>query len=361
MKVSRFNVPFVLLAATALLAGLWAGLVRIGWTLPPLQPAAHGPLMISGFLGTLISLERAVALRWRWVYAAPLLSGAGALALVLGAPSFMSRGLIALSSLTLLIAFGWAYWKTFGRRWEWASVTMIVGVGCWLVGNGLWLFNRPLAHASAWWVGFLVLTIAGERLELARVQLLRRDSMVLFAIAVVAFLGGLVLALINFIWGLRLAALGLIALGLWLLRFDVARRTIRGAGLTRFIAACLLPGYVWLCVAGCFWLLWPDYFVAGPYYDAMLHTILLGFVFSMIFGHAPIIFPAVTGLAMAYQPRFYLHLALLHLSLILRLWGDLAVQPSVRAWGGMLNEVAILIFIGSTIWAMRTGKKLQEI
>ena len=355
MKVSRLNVPFVLLAVTALLAGLWAGLTRIGWTIPPLLPAAHGPLMISGFLGTLISLERAVALRWRWVYAAPLLSGAGGLALVFGAPSLVARGLIALSSLTLLIAFGLAYWKTFSRRWEWSSLTMIVGVGCWLVGNGVWLFNRPVAHASAWWVGFLVLTIAGERLELARVQLLQRTSVGMFAMAVTAFLGGLVLALINFSWGLRLAAIGLIALGVWLLRFDVARRTIRMSGLTRFIAACLLPGYVWLGVAGLFWLLWPDYFVAGPYYDAMLHTILLGFVFSMIFGHAPIIFPAVTGLPMTYQPRFYLHLALLHLSLILRLWGDLAVQPGLRAWGGMLNEIAILIFIGSTIWAMRAG------
>lgn len=31
--------------------------------------------------------------------------------------------------------------------------------------------------------------------------------------------------------------------------------------------------------------------VAGPLYDAMLHTFFLGFVFGMIFGHAPIIFP----------------------------------------------------------------------
>ncbi len=59
----RFAIPAGALAA--LLAGLWAGLVRIGWPRPRLYaplPAAHGPLMVCGFLGTLICLERAVAL-----------------------------------------------------------------------------------------------------------------------------------------------------------------------------------------------------------------------------------------------------------------------------------------------------------
>jgi hypothetical protein len=59
------RLPLLGLAGAALLAGLWAGLVRLGWAVPPGHPAwvaNHGPLMISGFLGTLISLERAVAL-----------------------------------------------------------------------------------------------------------------------------------------------------------------------------------------------------------------------------------------------------------------------------------------------------------
>jgi hypothetical protein len=61
----RINLPFLLLAILALLAGLWAGLIRLPWPLPPLRPAlpmAHGPLMVGGFLGTLVSLERAVGL-----------------------------------------------------------------------------------------------------------------------------------------------------------------------------------------------------------------------------------------------------------------------------------------------------------
>ncbi len=53
------RLPLLALSILALLAGLWAGLLRLGWSLPPIQPGlyvAHGPLMVCGFLGTLISL-----------------------------------------------------------------------------------------------------------------------------------------------------------------------------------------------------------------------------------------------------------------------------------------------------------------
>jgi metal-sulfur cluster biosynthetic enzyme len=53
----------------------------------------------------------------------------------------------------------------------------------------------------------------------------------------------------------------------------------------------------------------------GPQYDATLHAFFLGFVFAMIFAHAPIIFPAVLGARMAYRPLFYAHVVLLQLTL----------------------------------------------
>src|SRR4051812_50149434 len=68
-------------------AGAWLGLARIGWALPlpwPDQLIAHGPLMVCGFLGTLISLERAVGLGAPWAYAAPVLAAAGAVLLDAG-------------------------------------------------------------------------------------------------------------------------------------------------------------------------------------------------------------------------------------------------------------------------------------
>ena len=68
----------MLLAMITLAAATWAGLIRLGYTLPVIQsnlPTNHGTLMVAGFFGTLISLERAIALGKWWSYLAPLLSG----------------------------------------------------------------------------------------------------------------------------------------------------------------------------------------------------------------------------------------------------------------------------------------------
>jgi hypothetical protein len=353
------HAPFVVAGMLALLAGMWAGLIRAGWQWPPVQaqlPSAHGPLMISGFLGTLISLERAVALtaptgsaRRRWTYVAPALTALGGLALIVGLPAGVARGLIALGSLALVIVFV----EIVRQRRSWDTVTMALGAVLWLTGNVLWWSGRSTFQVTVWWIGFLVLTIAGERLELARVLLLRRSALVTFVISIGVLLAGLVVSLANFNLGVRVSGAGLIALGVWLLGRDVARRTIRQSGLTRFIAACLLPGYAWLVFGGGLWLL--GNFTSGLTYDAALHSVLLGFVFSMIFGHAPIILPAVLNLPLAFRPAYYAHLALLHASLIVRLLGDLAADPALRMWAGLLNVTAILLFMGNMLRAIRSS------
>ena len=359
----RQRAPLMILAALALLAGLWAGLIRLGWQLPPLAlrlPAQHGPLMVSGFLGTLISLERAVALSQnqngrRLYYLSPLLAGLGAVALFLALPTAVPRGLSSLGALGLVLIFVVIY----RLQPTTDHAVMRVGALLWLVGNSLWLAGWPIFQVVPWWAGFLILTIAGERLELARVLLLKQTARVSFLGIIGLFLVGLLVSLVTLDAGIRLAGTALIALGVWLLRFDIARRTIRQKGLTRFIAACLLPGYVWLIIGGLFWLVYGGQYGAGPIYDALLHTIFLGFVFSMIFGHAPVIVPAVLGIQVPYTPLFYIHLALLHLSLVLRVLGDLLLWLPLRRWGGLLNEVAVVMFLLVTaIAAVRARKKL---
>ena len=206
----------------------------------------------------------------------------------------------------------------------------------WLVGNGLWLAGRPIYAVVPWWVGFLVLTIAGERLELSRVLRPSRRVIGLFAGAVGVFLAGVLLSVWVYDAGVRLAGLGLVLLAAWLLRFDLARRNVRLSGLTRFIAVCLFGGYVWLAAGGALWLIYGGA-PAGPVYDAILHAIFLGFVFAMIFGHAPLIFPSVLGRPMAYLPAFYGPLVVLHASLILRIASDLLNIVPLRQWGSLLN------------------------
>ena len=67
---------------------------------------------------------------------------------------------------------------------------------------------------------------------------------------------------------------------------------------------------------------------------------------------APLFFPAILGAPITYRPAFYAQLSLLHLSLLLRILGDLANQVVLRRWGGFLNETAILLFLATTIYAL---------
>ena len=347
------RLPLLAVSILALLAGLWAGLLRLGWGFPVIQPAlyvAHGPLMVCGFLGTLISLERAVALGESWSYAAPILAAAGALALMFGLPDPMGALLITAGSLGLIANF-----IAIIRR-QAAMFTIIMGLGAlaWLVGNCLWLARVPIIEMFFWWIGFLVLTIAGERLELSRLTGLADRNRKSFVLGCLIFVAGLGIASVKADMGLRIAGLGMLTMMLWLWRYDLARRTVRQRGLTRFIAVNLLAGYFWLGIAAVAWLWFGDDLTTF-HYDMMLHAVFLGFVFSMIFAHAPVIFPAVLQRPLPYRSSFYVHSALLHLSLLLRIGGDLGPSYPAYQWGGLLNVIALLVFVGNTMHAVASG------
>ena len=138
----------------------------------------------------------------------------------------------------------------------------------------------------------------------------------------------------------------------------MARRRIKAGGQARFIAVTLLSGYVWLAVGGLLAVISAGA-MAGPPYDATLHAVFLGFVMSMIFAHAPIVFPAVLQMRMLYSPRFYGPVVLLDLSLLLRIGGDLVGWWPGRLWGGLFNAIAILWFLLNTILAVRAARRVS--
>ena len=108
-RIQWRRVPLLALAMLALFAAMWAGILRLGWPWPPLRPTlpmAHGPLMVGGFLGTLISLERAIALGKRWTFAAPLATGLGALMLIAGISGWPGPLLITVGSALLVVIMG---------------------------------------------------------------------------------------------------------------------------------------------------------------------------------------------------------------------------------------------------------------
>jgi hypothetical protein len=326
----------------------------MGWLLPlPNEQfvLVHGPLMVVGFLGTLIGLERAVALKRWWAYGIPVLSALSALAGLIGAPPQFIASVAAVASLLLVAVFVALYCQYPSEHF----IIMALSGLAWFAGNALWFIGEPVFTFIPWWVGFLVLMIAGERLELSRLRQPTPLIRCAFHAGVAVIFIGLGYSFFDLATALRLAGAGVLVLALWLLRYDLVWQSARQTGLPRFMAVCLIAGYVWLAGGGILWIGFAEFFSAGPRYDAMLHAIFLGFVFSMIFAHAPIILPTITGLAMPFHGTFYLHVGLLHLSLLMRIAGDLAQSHWVQRWGGLLNAAAILLFLANNGRAVRSG------
>ncbi len=343
------RIPLVALSMFTLIAALWAGVHRFGWAIPairPTLPMAHGPLMVAGFLGTLISLERAVALRKLWSYLAPLTAGLGAISLMAG---LGLTGAILLTAGSLLLVA--VFVSLLRQQQDVFMQVMAAGAAALAIGNILWLVGAGIPQIVHWWLGFLVLTIAGERLELSRMIMHAPRVQRMFVGIAMFFTAALVLSSFYLSPGVRLTGAALVLMGIWLARYDVARHTIKMTGLTRYVAACLLAGYAWMIAGGALMMFFGGH-IAGPYYDAYLHAVFVGFVFSMIFGHAPIIFPSVLSLPLFYRPYFYLPLVVLHAALLIRTVGNILLHPTLRMWGGLGTAVAIVLFLGCVLTAV---------
>ncbi len=301
---------YAVAAVGLLIGGLWGGLGRLGvMTAPPAVIEAHSRWMVLGFLGGLIALERAVALpSWR-SHVMPALMMIGAFAPLMGV-----AGAVLYVALFLIE----------GRRLSPGLHTWAMAAGGAVLGAAYLFLLFPHLHVQ--WISllkmFLLLTIFGERLELARIihwrQRIRPTA---------AFLIG---AMLIAPWlPFPAEAVLMLATAGWLIYFDTARRTIRYPGLPRYIAFHLLVGYAWLAVHGMALLGgWPR--------DLQLHTFFLGFLWMMIFAHAPLVFPVIGGFRMPFRAMLYLPGLVMNIGLVMR-WMD------APAAGALLNTAAILM------------------
>ncbi|MGM9488446.1 hypothetical protein [Ideonella sp. YS5] len=335
---------FAALVLPVLIASLLGGLLRAGVAVPlPAGAAwaghavmAHAALMMAGFFGTLIALERAVALKWPPAYAGPVASAGGALLILAG---HAEAGRLAMLGAALLFCVASA--MILRRQRAAHTALLLVAAVAWAVGSGLQAWRPESAAPLPWWFAFLLLTIAAERLEMTRLTRRHPAALPAFVAIVGTLLAG---AAAN---GVFFGA-ALVGLALWLFAFDIARHTVRSSGLPRYMAICLLSGYGWLAVGGVTWIAWS---LGMPSRDAALHALGLGFVFSMVMGHAPVILPALARVKLRFGPWFYLPLAALHGTLAWRLvagWGDTAS----RAQGALGNALAIALFFLTVLGAI---------
>ena len=348
------------LAILSLVAGVGGGLLRVGVALPATTDAAwlgraalsHAALMIGGFLATVIGIERAVAVKLPAAFVAPLASGLASVCLLLGRP-------VPGAWLTVVAAAALTAVNIVAVRRQRAAHTslLLFGALAWLIGNLLFATGHGSVPTLPWWFAFLVMTIVAERLKVARLKRRHRVARLSLYAVLVTMLAGAAWSAVSPVSGGLLYGAALALLALWLGAYDIARRSLFVPGLSGYMATCVLGGYGWLAVAGA---AWAATALGLPTRDVALHALGLGFVVSILMGHAPVILPTIARIKLQFGGFFYVPLAALYLSLFMRLGCGLS-DPSLRAIGAVFNAAAIALFVatiaGSAVaWRIKNGR-----
>lgn len=320
-----------------LIIGMLSGLGRLGWSIPlPEAYAHHGAIMVGGFLGTLIALEKIIPLKRTILFVGPLMSASSIAVFIMG-HVHVAIGLQLAAGVVFILVYASYLTKQYNLYLALATV----GAICWLIGTGLLFFKQFYPMVFPWYMGFLLFTIVSERLELSKfLPVTSANRYVLMG-----FLGLFMVGLLMPFHGIGkyLAGMSMILISLWLMRFDVIRIAMRKEGLVKFTATVLLCGYLALLFEGLLLITLGD----TPFaYDMIVHTFFLGFTFSMIFAHGPIILPGVLGLSVKpYHPLLYIPVFILLGSLAMRLMADVSLLPlDYRAFSGWVSMAAILLY-----------------
>jgi hypothetical protein len=334
----KFRLPFLIFAFVNLICGMLAGLVRLGWNFPLGSVATHhGAIMVGGFLGTLILLEKVIPLKKKILFVFPVIN---ALSLIMIVPTFNKTGqtFLIIGAVGMLLVLTLYFIKYPS---DLSNLLMMAGAFSLLIGHIMLISKQFYPMAFPWWMGFILLTIVGERIELSKFLPVTQSHKNILLSFLCIFIVGLCLPFHTY--GKYLSGAALILVSIWLMRHDVISVAIKKDGLTKFSASALLAGCVFLMLTGILLICIPDI----PYgYDAIVHTFFLGFAFTMIFAHGPIILPGVLGFGVKpYHPSMYLPLTTLVASLIVRLLADTALLSySLRIWSGWISAGSILLY-----------------
>ena len=331
-------------AGISLLAGLDGALLLLGVWSPVMSTRLskwHGPLMVLGFVGTVICLERAVALGHRLAYLVPAMSGFGVIVLLAPLPFDSARAGLALLTLAQLGLLT-IYVPLWRRSHDDAVVIQGAGAFCAAGAAALLTTGAHVSQIVGWLACYMILTICGERLELSRLTMARNRALSALCLAVVA---ALLVSVVSPAIGWRVLGVVLIGLAVWLCRHDVARGGLRRGGQAAYIGTLLMVGYLWLATAGIVCTIQrPPTSRNG--YDAVVHSLFLGFTMGMILGHAPIILPAVLQVRLEWTTWFWLPAFLLEASLLVRIGiGDGLDRSAAVQAGGTVNVLSLLTLV----------------
>lgn len=320
----------------------------------------HGELMIFGFLAPLILTERYVGSQTLKLpapihllpYTATLGGAAKAASWLLGLPLLNVAGsvLVALAAALYLYLL-----HVLARHTAQAAPFRLMAVGGFmlLVSALLTLWHSPVQNMAMTLalLAFPILTILGERVELTRIlaPALSRLAPLALVLSSVAF--GLALVHV-LLWRhpalLLTAALCLLAMAAPLAVGERPLYRRGGPPLKRYLARHLLVAYGWFIIG----LITLAFYALAPshsLFDAASHSLALGFVFTMILGHGPVIVPALLGRMVDAERLNPAPLVLLTAGNVLRIGGYLLREagiylPWAMGWSWLLTLLAIVVF-----------------
>lgn len=375
-RLPKGRVALLLTAGLAALIGLLGALVRsnlIGGLPAVVMPDDHGVLMVFGFLGSAIGLERAVAYRGggkrhvRWCFAAPLLGGVGTLVLLVSTTVFSLSGsgealryghvvaaALWTASMAMLFAIYIAIWR---RQPSGYILIQLIASMLGVAGILLWAGRIDAAVLAPSWLMFLVLTIVGERAELARSVFSGHNIEI--AILMLCLLNVLMLIVqcLNPDIGYPLLGLALAALLVAMISHDIARGTWNHGGLPGFMGTCMMSAYGWGLIAACIWVFAP---MSGNGYwtDFALHALAIGFIVTMVIAHVCMIVPSIIHRPLPFHPVLWAAWTVLQLGLALRCMGTVRNMTMLWKIGDAFSVLGMLMMMLSVVLLAVFGKRI---
>ncbi len=284
--------------------------------------------MMMGFISGIIVVERANTLKDPFLTAASIAFPAGGFLLIAGIDFaayyawFFGSLLFVMWSVSFLAKYRGRY---SGFFFLFSSFLNFLGV-CF------YAFGYPATFYVYSWVGFIVCFICGERMDMLQISRPSSLSRLAAFASPAAALAGVILV------RKELMALFFLLLLLAVTRHDLAIRMYRRPGFSRFLSIGVITAYAWLTAAVPIWTL-------SSSWDAMLHTIFLGFVGTMILAHGPVVLPAVLKIKHFFSPLLYIPFIILQTSTILRIWSGVFIRVDAWALSGLATISAVAIYV----------------
>ncbi|MGB9853011.1 MAG: hypothetical protein ACPLPX_09150 [Candidatus Kapaibacteriota bacterium] len=343
----KFGRLFLPAAIILLIFGIIAGLERGGVLHLNLKLYTnlgnlHYLIFFAGFFGTLLSVESAVGQGEKILFLIPATLIAGLLLYILSGLSF----LLIIGSL----AFSVPSFIVFIKRKEY--ITFVLSCLLFALGTLFYIYDKYYPSAIAY-LYFLIFYILSERFELAKIVGASKKSFRHFLANEIIVVILVVFSLFDTTLALRFAGFVTFLLTLWFVQNDLARKTVKSREPAKYSAIAMLSGYLWLAIGNLLFIISPSTF-----WSEAVHSITLGFVFSMVFAHAPIIFPNVGRFKFFFSKWLYIPLIILHLSVILRV--SSYFLPTLKPHTLYLNFFAIIFFFSVFILLALRIKRIED-